>query len=110
MDPWYPLGDGNLIRVADFGLHVCHMTGYNDIMTGLNLVTTNGAKTLKLEGYGIEEGNDASFVVIDCTSDYDAIRCSPNVLYSVRKGNVIASTKPVESTLHVDLYKQTIRN
>ena len=79
-------------------------------MTGLNLVTTNGAKTLKLEGYGIEEGNDASFVVIDCTSDYDAIRCSPNVLYSVRKGNVIASTKPVESTLHVDLYKQTIRN
>lgn len=108
MDPWYPLGDGNLIRVADFGLHVCHMTGYNDIVSGLNLVTTNGAKTLKLEGYGIEEGNDANFVVLDCTSDYDAIRCSPNVLYSVRKGNVIASTKPAEPTLHVDLTNQKI--
>lgn len=37
MDPWYPLGDGNLIRVVEMGLHACHMTGYNDIVTALKL-------------------------------------------------------------------------
>lgn len=55
MDPWYPLGDGNLMHVTEIGLHACHMTDYDHIVSALNLVTTNGAKTLGIDQlYGIE--------------------------------------------------------
>lgn len=105
MDPWYPLGDGNLIRVVDIGLHACHMIGYNDIVTALNLITTNGAKTLNIrEGYGIEEGNKANLIVIDTDSEYDAIRCQPPVLYSIRNGEVIVETKPAETKIKVPVF------
>ena len=26
-DPWYPMGNGNLLRTLDVGLHACHMLG-----------------------------------------------------------------------------------
>lgn len=26
-DPWYPLGNGNMLRTLDLGLHACHMLG-----------------------------------------------------------------------------------
>lgn len=54
MDPWYPLGDGNLMSVVDTGLHACHMTDHGHIIKALDLITINGAKTLGIEeGYGI---------------------------------------------------------
>jgi len=104
MDPWYPLGDGNLMTVVDTGLHACHMTGYNDIISALNLITTNGAKTLNLlETYGIKAGNPANLVVIDSTSEYDAIRLQSTVLYSIRNGEVLVETKPAETKLNMPL-------
>ena len=36
MDPWYPLGDGNLMSVVDVGLHACHMTDHNHIVKALD--------------------------------------------------------------------------
>ncbi|MCM3653820.1 cytosine deaminase [Metabacillus litoralis] len=102
MDPWYPLGDGNLIRVVEMGLHACHMTGYNDIVTALNLITSNGAKTLNIEeNYGIKKGNKANLVVINTESEYEAVRCQSPVLYSIRNGEVIVETKPAETKMNI---------
>ncbi|MCM3068212.1 cytosine deaminase [Priestia flexa] len=105
MDPWYPLGDGNLMRVVEVGLHACHMTGYNDIVTALNLITTNGAKTLNMQAeYGIKEGNKANFIVLDTNSEYEAIRCQPAVLYSIRNGEIIVETKPAETKMNIPVF------
>lgn len=107
MDPWYPLGDGNLLSVVEMGLHACHMTGYNDIVTALNLITTNGAKTLNIgNDYGVKEGNKANLIVLDADSEYDAIRCQGAVLYSIRNGEVIVETKPAETKLSVPLFSK----
>ena len=95
MDPWYPLGDGNLMHVTEIGLHACHMTDYDHIVSALNLVTTNGAKTLGIDQlYGIEQGNEANMIVIDSDSEYEAIRTQAPVLYSIREGEIIVETKP----------------
>lgn len=105
MDPWYPLGDGNLIRVVEMGLHACHMTGYNDIVTALKLITTNGAKTLHLQDdYGVKTGNTANLIVIDSDSEYDAIRCQSPVLYSIRNGEVMVETKPAETKINIPVF------
>src|SRR5690606_4341729 len=102
MDTVYPLGDGNLIRVVEMGLHACHMTGYDDITTALKLITTHGARTLRIEdNYGVKEGNKANFIVLDTESEYDAIRCLSPVLYSVRNGEIIVETKPARTKVNI---------
>lgn len=105
MDPWYPLGDGNLMSVVDTGLHACHMTDYAHIVKALDLITINGAKTLAIEeGYGIKEGHQANLIVIDSESEYEAIRTQASVLYSIRNGKIIVETKPAETTMNISLY------
>ena len=104
MDPWYPLGDGNLMHVTEIGLHACHMTDYDHIVSALNLVTTNGAKTLGIDQlYGIEQGNEANMIVIDSDSEYEAIRTQAPVLYSIREGEIIVETKPAETKMNFEM-------
>ncbi|HLS61709.1 MAG TPA: cytosine deaminase [Virgibacillus sp.] len=102
VDPWYPLGDGNLMSVLDTGLHACHMTSYDEIVTALKLITTNGAKTLGIENeYGVKEGNKANMIVIDSDSEYEAVRCQSPVIYSIRNGEILVKTKPAETTMNI---------
>ncbi|WP_422122435.1 cytosine deaminase [Planococcus sp. X10-3] len=105
MDPWYPLGDGNLMSVVDTGLHACHMTDYAHIVKALDLITVNGAKTLAIEeGYGVKEGHQANLIVLDSESEYEAIRTQAAVLYSIRNGNVMVETKPAQTTMDIPLF------
>lgn len=100
-DPWYPLGTGNMLDVVHMGLHVCQMMGRNEIMDSYHFITHHAARTLHLQDtYGIEVGKPASFIVMDSTDFYDVINRKPVVLRSYRKGNLIASAKPAESTVH----------
>lgn len=63
-DPWYPLGNGNILRVLDAGLHICHMMGFDDLQRCLDFVTDHSATALHLgERYGIEAGRPANLVV-----------------------------------------------
>lgn len=94
-DPWYPLGTGNMRDVVFMGLHVCQMMGYQEIMDSYKLVSTNAARTLHLgDSYGIKEGNPANFIVLDADNFYNALNRKSEVLYSFRKGRVIARSKP----------------
>lgn len=100
-DPWYPLGTGNMLDVVHMGLHVCQMMGYDEIMDSYRLVTTNAARTLHLgEGYGIREGNPASFIVLDAGDFYQALNNRAAVLRSYRQGRLIASTEPASTKIN----------
>ncbi|MFT8322378.1 cytosine deaminase [Sporolactobacillus nakayamae] len=90
MDPWYPAGSGNIMRILDMGLHVCQMMGHEEIAKSLDLITDNGAKTLGIESeYGLDEGKPASFIVIDDENEFDAVRMLSPVILSVHKGKII---------------------
>ncbi|WP_026973334.1 cytosine deaminase [Aliagarivorans marinus] len=94
-DPWYTLGNGKLLRVLDAGLHICHMMGYRDLSTALDLITQNGAKTLQVEEqYGIEVGKPANFIILQGSDDLSVIQQQGEVLYSVRKGEVLVQREP----------------
>ena len=67
-------------------------------MNSYKFVTTNAARTLHLgDAYGIREGNDANFIVMDASDYYDALNNDAKVLASYRKGAVIAETVPAKT-------------
>lgn len=94
-DPWYPLGNGNILRVLDAGLHICHMMGFEDLQRSLDLVTDNSARTLNLgERYGIEAGRPANLVILGAESDYEAVRQQAKARVSIRGGRVLMNRVP----------------
>jgi len=60
-------------------------------------VTTNPAKVMQLEGYGIAVGNNADMLVLQAHDPIEAIRLRARRLFVIRRGKVIAET-PAEKT------------
>ncbi|MEL0166592.1 MAG: cytosine deaminase [Pseudomonadaceae bacterium] len=88
-DPWYPMGNGNLLRTLDVGLHACHMLGMERIETALEIVTDNGAAALNLSDYGIAVGNPARCMVLNGNTPYEVLLNQSPVLASVRDGRCL---------------------
>jgi cytosine/creatinine deaminase len=101
MDPWYGLGSGDMLEVAHMGLHVAQMTSQEGIRACFDAVTTNAAKVMRLEAYGIEPGCEASFVLLQARDVVEAIRLRANRLKVWRKGQPIAETAPLVAHLMV---------
>jgi cytosine/creatinine deaminase len=92
MDPWYGMGSADMLEVAHMGLHVAQMTSQKGIGDCFEAVTTNAAKVMHLEGYGIAPGCDASLVLLQARDAMDAIRVRSNRLKVWRKGRLVSET------------------
>ncbi|QNG99976.1 cytosine deaminase [Pseudomonas sediminis] len=95
VDPWYPLGNGNILRILEAGLHICHMLGYEDLKRSLDLITDNSARALNLgEGYGLEVGRPANLLILSAPDDYEMVRSQGHALVSVRHGKMLMRRTP----------------
>ena len=101
MDPWYPLGSGEMLEVAHMGLHVAMMTGSEAMRACYDAVTVNAARIMGLEGYGIAPGCHADLVVLQAGNPVEAIRLRATRLYVMRRGRIIAKTPPTATSLDV---------
>ena len=101
MDPWYPLGSHDMLDVAHMALHVAQMTGQSEMESCFDAVTSNPAKILELENYGLEKGCKADLVVLQCSNSIEAIRLRPARLFVIKCGKIISSTKPVSYELNL---------
>ncbi len=100
MDPWFPLGRGDMLAAAQLALFLCHMSGYEEIQDVLDLITYNAARVLRIEDrYGIEEGKAASFLVLDAPSAFEALRLVPARLHVFKDGREVATTQPARSVV-----------
>jgi cytosine deaminase len=96
-DPWYPMGDGNMLDPVHMGVHAAQLMGYSQIMDSYNLATNNGAKTLNItDYYGIEVGKPANCLIFNTDNFYNELNERKELLYSMHNGNVIVETKPAE--------------
>ncbi|MDI9229036.1 cytosine deaminase, partial [Serratia bockelmannii] len=59
------------------------------------------AKTLQLKDYGLAVGDDASLIILPAESGFDAVRRQVPVRYSIRKGTVVAATRPAPSAIYL---------
>ena len=101
MDPWYPLGSGDMLEVAAMGLHVAQMTSQAQMRACFDAVTVNNARILGLDGYGIEPGCHADFVLLQARDAVDAIRLRATRLAVVRRGTVVARTPAARAELEL---------
>jgi cytosine deaminase len=99
MDPWYSLGSGDMLEVASMGLHVAQMTSQEGMRRCFDAVTVNAARVLGLEGYGLEPGCRADFLLLQARSPVGAIRLRAQRLLVVRGGTVIARSAPATARL-----------
>ncbi len=99
MDPWYSLGSGDMLEVAHMGLHVAQMTSQASMRQCFDAVTVNAAQVMGLSCYGIEVGQDASFVLLQARDPVEAIRLRATRLKVWRKGRLLAQTVPAQAQL-----------
>ena len=99
MDPWYSLGSGDMLEVASMGLHVAQMTSQSAMRQCFDAVTINPAKLMHLQGYGIEKGCHADFVLLQARDPVEALRLRATRLKVFKRGKVIAETAPAVSRL-----------
>ena len=84
------------------GLHVAQMTGQAAIRQCFEAVTTNPARILQLEGYGIAPGCHADFVLLYAKDAVEAIRLRATRLKVFRRGKLLAQTGAPVAELRVD--------
>lgn len=101
-DPWYPMGNGNMMDVLHMGLHATQMMGYTEIMNSYRFITSHGARALQVEDqYGIEVGKPANFLIFNADNWYNTLNERVEMLYSVHEGKVLVKTQPAK--IEVDL-------
>jgi cytosine deaminase len=90
LDPWYSLGTADMLDVAFMGLHVAQMTSPADMRRCYDMVTSENAAILGLEGYGLSPGCRADIVVLEAGDQIEALRLRAQRLLVVAKGRIIA--------------------
>ena len=109
LDPWYSLGTADMLDVAFMGLHVAQMTHPAEMARCFDMVTTQNAAIMGLQGYGLKVGDTASMVVLDAGNPVEALRLRPDRLAVISKGRVIVQRARNDARLDIPGRPATIR-
>ncbi len=103
VDLWYPAGNGNLMNILDNGIHAAQLMRVEDFPRNFDLITYNGAKLMKIEEYGLEEGKPANFIILDAPDEFEAQRNRVECLASIREGEFLFKKQPRAYDIEVNL-------
>jgi cytosine deaminase len=95
------MGSADMLEVAHMGLHVAQMTSQKGIRACFDAVTVNAARVMQLQGYGLEPGCDASFVLLQAKDAVEAIRVRATRLKVWKHGKLLAEAAPASSMLNL---------
>jgi cytosine deaminase len=91
MDPWYPLGVGNMLHVLFMAIHVDHEFLGKDLEKSISLITYNAAKAWRvLDNYGIEPNKPANLLIFRQKTVFDVIRLMERPNYVIKDGRIVA--------------------
>ena len=101
LNPFTPYGDGSLVRMANLYANVCHVSRPDHLAGCLDMITSDAARLLRLDAYGIKVGSPADLVCLDASSPTEAISTLAQPLWGLKRGRPsFTRTRPV---LHVPL-------
>jgi cytosine deaminase len=73
LNPFTPLGDGNLIRIANMQANVCQIGEAHQLRECFAMLTERSARLLNLKDYGLAVGNPADVVIFDASTPEEAV-------------------------------------
>ena len=68
LNPFTPMGDGSLIRMANLQANCCQVSTPAGMRALFDMLTTDAARLMNLPDYGLAPGNPADFVILDAAS------------------------------------------
>jgi cytosine deaminase len=92
VNPFTPYGHPDLLRQALITAAVAHLGNLDQMAWLLEFITTNPARAIGIEGYGLAEGCRADLVVLDARDAAQAITEQAEKLYVIKSGRVVART------------------
>ncbi|MEA2739137.1 MAG: cytosine/creatinine deaminase [Acetobacteraceae bacterium] len=98
LNPFTPLGDGNLIRIANMQANVCQIGEARRLRDCFSMLTERSARLMNLKDYGIAVGNPADIVVFDATTPEQAVAEVRGPLVAFKRGELTV-TRP-RAVLH----------
>jgi cytosine deaminase len=86
LNPFTPLGDGQLIRMANLYANIIQRANDEDMRQAWSMITHGAAKLLRHDDYGIAVGNPADFVLVDAPTAEMALRTVAPTLMGFKRG------------------------
>jgi cytosine deaminase len=90
VNPFTPYGHPDLLRQALITAMVAHLGNLEQMAWLPELITTNPARALGLEDYGLTEGCRADLVVLDAANAAQAITEQAEKLWVIKAGRMVA--------------------
>ena len=90
VNPFTPYGHPDLLRQALITAMAAHLGNLEQLAWLPELITTNPARAIRLDGYGLAAGCRADLVVLDARDAAQAITEQAEKLYVVKGGRVVA--------------------
>jgi len=96
LNPFTPLGDCSLLRMANLQANVCQISHPNRLRECFSMLTDRSARLLNLKDYGIRPGNPADIVVVDARTPEQAVAeiCPPLAVF--KRGRRTVAQQRVE--------------
>ena len=96
VDPWYPLGCGDMLHAAFLVLHMCQLSGHDEIPLAFDLATSGGARAMGLDAERPEVGVAADLVVHQAPTEADLLRLLLPPAFVLKGARVVASSTAPE--------------
>jgi len=88
-DTWWPYGNGDMLQRA---MLIGYRSGFytdGELLAALDMASHAGAAVLGLEGYGLQPGNEATFVALPAPNGPAAVAAAPAQRFLFRKGEPV---------------------
>ena len=101
MDPWFPLGIGNMLHALFVAVLASHMTGYNELKRSFDLITYNAARAYGLRDYGIRVGNRADLLIMQGRDELEVLSMLQPPLYVIKRGKIVCENTRSVSRIYL---------
>jgi cytosine deaminase len=92
-DAYYTFGRNNMLEVAFLAAHLLWMMTRQDVVALYDMITTEPAKAINLDGFGLSVGAPANLVVLDQRNEVEALRYHGPPAHVISRGKWLDAAK-----------------
>lgn len=96
LNPFTPFGDGSLTRMACLYSNIVQRGSLEEMAEAFQMLTTNSARLMRRDDYGVAVGNPADFVIWNVETPAEAVAAVAHPLAAYKRGRRVFTRGPAE--------------